>query len=321
MICIAILHRTVIALRKYESFRVHCTALQCTITVVVDFIPNQQIGKGGCILNKKRKALATISLLMIILIIGIPIFINESYKIGGYITKWGAADVLSYYGTVLGSLISVAVLAATIQFTRKQIQYDQFVKDLSEKWNNIDSIIVNAIEAVQPLQVSQMVYADVGYEHAGETINKLQCHIMEMKMSLDMLNCHLAPTEGERLNSLIEQILQCMDSVELLANQMIQQLSCLQKNKLHESYKELLRLASQSPDMTDENTLQSYRSGLRENPYTPPDQITQEIGSIGVKLVNLYNTTYRALLSKKREVFSIIEKENTERAATILNWF
>ncbi len=271
---------------------------------------------------KKRILFAIAVLLGIILFVfGVPIVINECYKAGGYVTLWSAEDVLSYYGTILGATVSVAVLAATILFTRKQIRHDQFVNSQSEKWKSVDAIINQAIEAVQPLHVAQMVYADVGYEQAGETINKLQRHIMNMKKSLDMLNCHLDSDEGKRLSALIQQILSCMEEVESLASQMVQQLSCIQKNKLHENYKELLRLALQSPGTVDEETVQNYQNYLKANPYTPPDRITEEIGDIGLKLVGTYNTTYQSLLDKKREVFRDIERENMEKADEILKWF
>lgn len=270
-----------------------------------------------------KRIIAVISSLasLLFLTIGVPIIINECYKAGGYITLWQAEDVLSYYGTILGATVSVAVLAATILFTRKQIRHDQFVNRQSQKWKSVDAIIIQAIEAVQPLQVAQMVYADMGYEHAGETINKLQRHIMNMKKSLDMLNCHLDSTEGKRLGVLVQQILLCMEEVESLAQQMVQQLSCIQKNKLHENYKELLRLAVQSPGTVDDNTIQNYQDYLKANPYTSPDKITEEIGNIGLKLVGVYNSTYQSLLSKKREVFFEIERENAETADRILNWF
>lgn len=270
-----------------------------------------------------KRIIAVISSLasLLFLTIGIPIIINECYKAGGYITLWQAEDVLSYYGTILGATVSVAVLAATILFTRKQIRHDQFVNRQTQKWKSVDAIIIQAIEAVQPLQVAQMVYADMGYEHAGETINKLQRHIMNMKKSLDMLNCHLDSTEGKRLSVLVQQILLCMEEVESLAQQMVQQLSCIQKNKLHENYKELLRLAVQSPGTVDDNTIQNYQDYLKANPYTSPDKITEEIGNIGLKLVGVYNSTYQSLLNKKREVFFEIERENAETADRILNWF
>ena len=47
----------------------------------------------------------------VFLIAGIPIIINECYKANcGYLTVWDGADMLGYYGTVLGSIIAVATL-------------------------------------------------------------------------------------------------------------------------------------------------------------------------------------------------------------------
>lgn len=271
---------------------------------------------------RKWILIATIILLsVLILVFAIPIAINESYKAVGYVTLWDASDVLVFYGTILGAVITVAVLVATIMFTRKQIRHDYFVNSQTEKWKNVDAIISQAIDQIHPLRIAQMVYADIGYEHAGETINKLQRHIMNMKMSLDMLHCYLDSAEGKRLSALIEQTLLCLQEVESLAQQMVQQLSCIQKNKLHENYKKLLQLAVQSPGTEDENTIQYYQECLKANPYTSPEKITEEIGNIGLKLVGVYNSTYQFLLSKKQEVFFKIEQENAEKADRILNWF
>ena len=55
----------------------------------------------------KRKTVILIVLAVLFFLIVVPICINECYKIGpGYITEWGAADVLSYYGTALGATAS-----------------------------------------------------------------------------------------------------------------------------------------------------------------------------------------------------------------------
>lgn len=59
-------------------------------------------------------------LCLLLFILGIPILINELYKVNaGYITLWGAADVLSFYAVVLSGLITIVVLAITIHFNRK----------------------------------------------------------------------------------------------------------------------------------------------------------------------------------------------------------
>ena len=64
-----------------------------------------------------------IAVIALALIVGVPIIINECYKTNsGYMTIWGAADALSYYGTILGSLVAVATVVVTILFTYKQIQ-------------------------------------------------------------------------------------------------------------------------------------------------------------------------------------------------------
>ena len=55
----------------------------------------------------------------IVLIVLIPVVINELYKMNtGYITMWGASDVLNYYGAILGSLVTVGALVITIIFTK-----------------------------------------------------------------------------------------------------------------------------------------------------------------------------------------------------------
>ena len=69
-----------------------------------------------------------IAVIALALIVGVPIIINECYKTNsGYMTIWGAADALSYYGTILGSLVAVATVVVTILFTYKQIQRDSYV--------------------------------------------------------------------------------------------------------------------------------------------------------------------------------------------------
>ena len=63
------------------------------------------------------------AVIALLLIVGVPIIINECYKKNsGYITMWSAADVLAYYGTILGALVAVATVVVTILFTYKQIQ-------------------------------------------------------------------------------------------------------------------------------------------------------------------------------------------------------
>lgn len=88
------------------------------------------------------------------LVVGIPLIINECYKANsGYITIWTAADVLSYYGTILGTLVAVITIVVTIGFTRKQIQRESYIKSEHEKWAKIESIITEALGRINPQHI------------------------------------------------------------------------------------------------------------------------------------------------------------------------
>lgn len=99
----------------------------------------------------KSKVVLVAVVIAIILIFGIPILINECYKHGGYITMWEAADVLSYYGAILGASIAVGTFAITILFTQKQIQRESYLKARKETWSKIDEIFTATLKAISPI--------------------------------------------------------------------------------------------------------------------------------------------------------------------------
>ena len=84
-------------------------------------------------------------MLLVTLII---IFLDSSY-----ITVWDGADVLGYYGAILGSIIAVATLAITIIFTKKQIQRDSFLKNENEKWDRLKAIFMQTLSDINPMRV------------------------------------------------------------------------------------------------------------------------------------------------------------------------
>lgn len=60
---------------------------------------------------------------LVFFILIIPILINEAYKVNtGYMTLWGASDVLSFYAVILSGLITIGVLIATIFYNRKETE-------------------------------------------------------------------------------------------------------------------------------------------------------------------------------------------------------
>ena len=86
-------------------------------------------------------------------LIGIPVLINGAYKYGEshgpiFITLWDAEAALSYYGSVLGAVITGASLFVTIRFTRKQIKRENYVKCETEKWARVEDTIGNILSEI-----------------------------------------------------------------------------------------------------------------------------------------------------------------------------
>ena len=91
-------------------------------------------------------------LIITIFVVGIPIVINECYKANcGYSTAWDASAMLGYYGVILGAIITVLTLIATITFTKKQIQRESFLKTESEKWSKLKSIFLDILSNINPM--------------------------------------------------------------------------------------------------------------------------------------------------------------------------
>lgn len=101
---------------------------------------------------KKLVKIIAIVLTMLVLIFGVPIVINECYKANcGYSTAWDASAMLGYYGVILGAIITVLTLIATITFTKKQIQRESFLKTESEKWSKLKSIFLDILSNINPM--------------------------------------------------------------------------------------------------------------------------------------------------------------------------
>ena len=101
---------------------------------------------------RKTKFIAIIISIILVSVVIIPIAINESYKYGVvYVTKWDAADVLSYYGTIIGASSTIVALVVTISFTRNQISRDGFLKNESEKWARIESTFAKILNEINSM--------------------------------------------------------------------------------------------------------------------------------------------------------------------------
>lgn len=98
----------------------------------------------------KRWRLAWIcAAILLLLIIGVPILINESYKcVNGYCTFWGAKDVLEYYGSVLGAIGTVAAIIITVSVSRRMAQAEIEKEKLKSEFENLRVLVFRVKEAL-----------------------------------------------------------------------------------------------------------------------------------------------------------------------------
>ena len=139
---------------------------------------------------RKSKFFAIIISAFLLSVVVIPIAINESYKHGVvYVTKWDAADVLSYYGSLLGSVSTILALVITIIFTKKQIQRDRFLELNRTKWEKVDLSVTQMLIDISPLKMCNLLQ----YEATAKT-------------SLNNIKCYINPIEYRKIEVLIEEI-------------------------------------------------------------------------------------------------------------------
>ena len=79
----------------------------------------------------KKKDITKIVIIAIVILFVIPFFINFSFKtysIRFLVAEWSAGDLLSFYGAVLGALITLIGLVVTLNYQSKQARKDDEIK-------------------------------------------------------------------------------------------------------------------------------------------------------------------------------------------------
>lgn len=79
----------------------------------------------------KKKDLPKIIIIAIVILFVIPLLINLSFKTGSIpllAAEWTAGDLLSFYGSVLGAIITLIGLVITLNYQSKQARKDDDVK-------------------------------------------------------------------------------------------------------------------------------------------------------------------------------------------------
>lgn len=245
---------------------------------------------------KKVACVITIVLGTLVSLIGIPLIINMCYQCDTVIipTKWGAADMLSYYGTLLGAVTTVAALVVTIAFTKKQIQHDRFLDQNYTKWEGIESSVTKILMDISPLIISDFEKMDsLKVETLFAMLTHLQAYETTIKTSLDAMKCHINSQDRQQIAAFEDQLSDCIAQFREI------------EQKLKGGVFKLATVTAMN-----QGSLPPEAFLLFHNEYKETID----------KIQPAHDGPYQELLSKKREVFDKIYADIEQQAEEILQF-
>lgn len=266
----------------------------------------------------KSKGVLAAVVIAAVLIFGIPVLINECYKHGGYTTMWEAADVLSYYGAILGASIAVGTLAVTILFTRKQIQRESYLKSRKETWSKIDEIFTATLKAINPIPPMRESI-EKGQTDPSEAIRAFQRYQMSCQTALDELISYLNNADYLKVKELIDQITAASNHCFQVAEEEIAAYKKLRDFNERISAQQTLDTETKYPGSFPAHTLAFCKDLLQNTDGLSYEIISQNIDQINKKLIAAYENSYRPLLMLKRKTFEEIDNEVRKEADSILH--
>lgn len=268
--------------------------------------------------NKKWLIVLMATVIILALVIGVPLGINELYKKGpGYITVWDGADVLSFYGTILGTCATVLALVITIVFTRKQISRESYLKSESEKWARIESIFASALDTINPMRpiISAM---DNGHLNPTATILRFEKYLISCKTATDQLNAYLNMKDYPKVKGLIDGIAALVEQVEPILQKEVKEYTKTRDLSGRNNAETILAIAAQNPNAFPKENIDFSKKIIENTSGVQLDDIVETINKLHGEMISIYHNVYHPLLQLKGSTFETINTETQKEADNIL---
>lgn len=262
-----------------------------------------------------------LGLLVVAALVGVPILINECYKVGvGYITIWNAADVLSYYGTIVGAAIAVATIALTITFNRKQIQRESYLKSEIGKWRAIESEIAEVLDRINLQRVFAVGIDSLSApnDNYGFILSSLQKYQMDCRIATDKLIALLSSEDYLRIEKLLKEIQKTSGVCFDICDEERNTYQKLRDLKNRDTILRMFEMEKDAPKSFAKENLEYGLKVLENTSNVQSDDLWEKIGALNIKMVEVYEGSFRDLLSLKRKAFDTIYAEIQKNADEIL---
>lgn len=235
-------------------------------------------------------------------------------------------DVLSFYGTVLGTMVAVATIAITISFNRKQIQRDAYLKSEVDRWMKIDEAISKSIEDINPQYILQLgLEAASGGNTSGldpiACIAALQRYKMRCSIATDRLYSCMSTTDADKLKDLLALFSDASREFSDIAHSEYLVYVGREMRTSEEQTAQMREIERNVPNsFSEENRLQlaCLEESVRVFKETQTPNPTDSIEELNQKMCDAYENTYRPLLALKGQTFDTIYRSIQSDADKLL---
>lgn len=268
---------------------------------------------------RKSKFIAIIAGIILLSVVVIPVAINESYKHGVvYITKWDAADVLSYYGTVLGAVATTSAMVITITFTYKQIRRDSYLKTENEKWMKIESAFANVLDNINPIRLL-METMDTSFTNPSAAIGIIQKYQIACQTATDVLNGYLNIVDYPKVKPIVDTIGGFREEISQVLQDLIIEYSKLRDFSSRNTAKRTIEMENKYPNSFSTEDIAFSEKILKDTNGIQQSDIEKAIEQLNEKIIAIYYGAYRSLLQLKGSTFETINAETQKKADSILH--
>lgn len=261
-----------------------------------------------------------IVLLFIILVIGVPLGINACYQCNIVIitTQWGAEAVLGYYGAILGSIVTIAGLVITVQFTRKQIERESYLKSENEKWAKTEAVVSDILNEINPMPALKAVM-DTGFADPSKAIFLLQKFQFTCRTTVDQLSAYLNTADYQKVKELIDHIADVTDKLFQMSQKEIDQYSKQRDLQRREITLKLLSMEERYPGSLSAEEIAEHQVTIQTTDDIRFKDIENAIQQLNEEFIRIYETDFRGLLQLKGATFEIISVQMLKNADSILS--
>lgn len=270
---------------------------------------------------KRTKTIKIIllSIIALLLVVVAPVIISVCYSTGNdNQSPLLASDILGYYGTILGAVVTIGALIATIVFTKRQIQRQSYIDLQEKKWDKIDAIVSDALETIHPSKMNEIL-ANAIWKDKGEVISDLHLYIHRLHLAQDSLIGNISSEDYNEIKAVVDGIHNAAQQYSDIALELINLHSKFLQLKMRENAQTSLRIMQANPNTYDAKLADEYLQLIQEYCDLSNESIIKEINKVQSKITELHHNGYINLLAQKRQTFSEITEKRNQEANKILN--